>query len=247
MRSDRARTEVRERLMTVLAVFAAGILIGRIFYDSTWVGLFLAGALVIPAWKVVRKAFAERRKARLKRQFLAAVILLGDYLKTGYSVENALSQSVKELNDLYGEKSEIVSEWKEMILQLNLNRTPEETFRAFGEKSGIREIRDFADLFGIVKRSGGQLSEVVRETGAILEEQFSVEEEIRTATAARKLEQKIMDVMPAAIILYIRFSSPELLTPLYSTLFGRILMTVCLALYGFAVFWAERIIDIRFA
>jgi len=79
----------------------------------------------------------------------------------------------------------------------------------------------------------------------LLTEQFAVEDQIRTMTAAKRYEQRIMDVMPVGILMYIRLTSPGLLTVMYTTWTGRLAMTVCLAMYAAAFLWAEKIIAIK--
>ena len=54
-----------------------------------------------------------------------------------------------------------------------------------------------------------------------------------------------MDGIPLFILVYVRFASPELLRVMYETLAGRLVMTLCLIVYLFAVFLAERILRIR--
>ena len=220
-------------------------LLSLLFYNSLWPLPVLLIQVFMLLMKRRRDALIRKRKALLTRQFLAAGTLLGDYLKSGYSVENAVIRSTGELQEVWGEDADIVREWKEMAAGMRLNRPVEEVFSAFAERSGIEQIRDFSEIFHMVKRGGGQLGITVSAVTALLTEQFRVEDQIRTMIAAKRYEQKIMDLMPAAILLYIRISSPDLLTVLYTTIAGRIIMTVCLLLYGAAVWWAERIIDIR--
>lgn len=243
--SSAARETVRENALVFLVTLAALALLSYLFYDSALFGAALSIPAFFPARKLYRRSKEEKRVHRLKKQFLLGVSLLGDYLKTGYSVENALGCSGSDLAVYEGEESEIVHEWETMTREIRMNRTAEEAFYGFGIRSGIREIRDFSEIFGVVKRTGGNLSLVVRETSDLLSEQFLVEEEIRTSTAAKRMEQKIMDVMPAGILLYMKFTSPELLSPLYTSIAGRILMSVCLVLYIVAVLWAEKIANIK--
>ena len=225
--------------------FAAALLVSLVFYDS----LFALPFLLIPAeiffLKLMRRQRIAKRKEQLKREFLTAAELLGDYLRSGYSAENALLRSEKELLTVYGEKSDIVSEWRRMAAGLQLNSTVEEVFREFGERSGIPEIRDFSEIFGIVKRGNGQLGDVISAVTGQLSEQFRAEEQIRTMLSAKRLELRIMDVIPLAILLYVRMASPDLLEVMYQGLVGRAAMTLSLAVYVFAVFLAEQILKVR--
>jgi len=217
-----------------------------VFYDSLLPALFLwLPAFFFFAKREVRN-LRDKRKEELKKEFLFAAGLLGDYLRSGYSVENAIVSSEKELLQTFGKRSDILREWKGMGTQMKLNMTAEEVFRDFARRSHIQEIRDFSEIFEVVKRSGGQLSEVINRVTDILAESFSVEEQIRTSLAAKKLEQKIMNLMPAGILLYIKVASGELLTVMYESWLGRGVMTGCLILYGAAYVWAEKILKIEF-
>ena len=231
--------------MFIGTVLGVSVLVAFVFFDLPLLGAVFSVPAVLIFQKPLKRRKAEKRKERFKKEFLNAVTLLGDCLKSGYSVENAVERSIGELEELWGEQSDVVREWRRMAAGLRTARTIESLFRDLGQRSCIEEVRTFSELFGIVKRSGGQLSLVVRNTAERLTEAFQVEEQIRTATASKRFEERIMSVMPLGILLYIRFGSPDLLTPLYTTLFGRVFMAVCLAFYGAAICLSGRILRIR--
>ena len=238
---DRYRLSVREVLLygglTLLVLMA----LFYVFYDAAWLAFPVSVPVCLIFRKKLLKMLAERRKKRLRKEFLSAVTLMGDGLRSGYSAENAVASSVPELKNLYGEQSDMVREWNDMTRAFRLNRTIEELLKDFGARTHVPEIQDFADVFAVTKRSGGHLSSVVTDTGLILTEQFDAEEKVRTAVSARRFEQKIMNFMPVVILLYIRLTSPALIGVLYQDLTGRLVMTGCLAVYLAAVWFGERI------
>ena len=67
--------------------------------------------------------------------------------------------------------------------------------------------------------------------------------EIRTLLAARVYEQRIMSVMPAAVLLYIRLGSGEFLEGLYHNMTGALVMSVCLGIYGAAYLMGKRMVQ----
>ena len=69
--------------------------------------------------------------------------------------------------------------------------------------------------------------------------------EIDTFLAAKIYEQRIMMVMPAGVLLYIRLGSGEFIADLYHNPAGIAIMTVCLGLYLASCVLAEKIMDIR--
>ncbi len=88
---------------------------------------------------------------------------------------------------------------------------------------------------------------VIRHTVEIMEDRFQVKEEIRTLTASRQLEQKVMNVMPILIVLYIDSTSPGFFQVIYTTMAGRIIMSACLAVYAVSCYLSWKILDIKVA
>ena len=82
-------------------------------------------------------------------------------------------------------------------------------------------------------------------TVQIMEDRIQVKEEIRTLTASRRFEQKIMNGMPVLIVLYIDATSPGFFDGMYTTMAGRAVMTGCLAVYLLSYWLSGKILDIR--
>ena len=223
---------------------AAGItaVFAFLFYDSLMVFLAAVVPAVLFFLRLQKKRIVRERKAALKKQFLSAGTLLSDYLRSGYAVESAVRQSTGELIEMWGADSDIVREWKIIGAGLSYNHPVEELFGQFADRTGIPEIRDFADLFAVVNRSDGQVTEVLKAKTDLMKEAYAAEEQIETLLTAKQFEQRIMDVTPILILLYIRFTSPELLGVLYSGLAGRLIMTAAIGVYAAAFFWAEQIV-----
>ena len=220
-------------------------LLSYAFYDSAVPFLIVAAPALFFFLKKERVRHTVRRKELLKRQFLSAGNLLCDYLRSGYAVENAMQKSLTELRALWGDNSEIVREWENIVSGIRIGEPVETGLQRFAARSGIGEIRDFAEVFAAVKRTGGQIGEVLTSATELLSEKFRTEEQIRTMIAGKQFEQRVMDVMPIGILLYIRLSAPEMVSVLYTTLVGRLVMTGCLAVYILAFFWAEKIVKIE--
>ena len=62
--------------------------------------------------------------------------------------------------------------------------------------------------------------------------------------AQKKLEMKVMLVIPLAIIDYVRLTSADLLAVLYGNLAGGLIMSACLVVYVLMALWSRRIMDI---
>ena len=170
--------------------------------------------------------------------------ILAGLLHAGYSAENAIIAGCGELEQLYGPEEMIVREFVYMREQMNLNRSVEQVIQDFARRSGLEEAERFSQIFQIAKRSGGQLTPVICHTVSIMEDKSQVKEEIRTMSASVQFEQKVMMVIPFLMILYIDATSPGFFAVMYETVFGRLVMSGCLAMYLLSCYLSRKILDI---
>lgn len=122
-----------------------------------------------------------------------------------------MEKTAGEMEVMWGKDSRIVGEYRIMLFQMGINKTAEEVWQEFGRRSGLEEIEEFADIFSVVKRSGGELAKVIQLAVNQIQETSMTEEQIRVQTASRRYEQKIMNGMPILILLYVGMSSPDIM------------------------------------
>ncbi len=223
----------------------AGIifLFSYIFYRSVFAAIFLS-PILIPFLKEKKKESVEKRKRELSVQFREMMNSVIAGLQAGYSVENAFAHSYEDIVLLFGENSMMSMELKNLRRSLKNNINLEDVLTSLGERSHISDIADFAEVFRIAKRSGGDLPGILKNAASVITDKMEVRREITTMISAKKMEQNIMNVVPFGIILYIDFSSPGFFDSLYHNLFGVVLMSVMMGIYLFAYFLAKKITDI---
>lgn len=192
-----------------------------------------------------KKTLIPARKRKLLLQFREALSVLSGALSAGYSIENALAESVDELALLYGRDGLIVKEFGGLSHLVSMNIPIERAMDEFADRAGIDDIRNFARVLRIAKRSGGELVSIMNHTAETISDRIQVKEEILTMTAARRFEQNIMNAVPLLIILYIDFTSPGFFTIMYASIVGRIVMTLCLAAYLFSIHLSWKILNIE--
>lgn len=202
--------------------------------------------LLLPAaffWpRMQKEKLRKKRQDELRIQFKEGIRFLASSLAAGRSVENAFAAGVSEVKALYGEDAMICREFSYITRQLAMNRPVEQLLLEFAERSGLEEIRQFAEVFLVSKRGRGELIPVAEHVVHVIGDRIQVWEEIQTMTAEKRLEQKIMRLMPPAIVFYIDLTSPGFFLPAYETMAGRLVMTGCLAVYAAACVLSARIL-----
>ena len=139
----------------------------------------------------------------------------------------------------------MAEEFGSIIRQMKLNMPLEQLVEELARRSGIEEIASFSQVFGFAKRSGGDMMKIFQDTAEKIRQKSDVEREIETVLAAKRTEQRIMDLVPFGILFYVGVTSPEFLQPLYGNLLGAFVMTLCLLGYAAAFLLAEKILDIQ--
>jgi len=187
----------------------------------------------------------KEKRERLRNEFKDAILSVAANLRAGYAVENAFRECLQEMKLLYGGESLIYRELYKIVQGLANRISIEVLMEQFAKRSKLEEIQEFADIFAIAKRSGGNLTEIVDETAAMISEKIDVEKEIQVLLSAKRLEQNIMSVIPFAIICYVGAASGGYFDVLYATYAGRMVMTMCFAVYMAAYILGRKITDIR--
>lgn len=223
-------------------VCAAGI--SYLFYRSVWIsmlGSILYGGIYVHIRQKQRKT-EEQYEANL--QFREGLYSLSAALGAGYAVENALGEACSDLELLYGKDSLMAAEFHHMERQLQLNQPIEKVFQDFSQRWQTEDIQHFVQILQTAKRTGGDLIAITRLTAKRIGEKIEIQREIHTMVSGKRMEARIMNVIPLGLIGYFWISSPGFLDCMYQST-GRIVMTVLLIVYVFAFRWSEAIVAIE--
>ena len=87
--------------------------------------------------------------------------------------------------------------------------------------------------------------EIIRNAVRQMSEKIDVEREITTLMSAKKMEFKIMTMIPMAMILYMKISFPQFFDVLYGNILGVVIMSACLLVYFVAYEVGKRIVEVE--
>lgn len=219
------------------------VFVGILFYDSLIAALGGSPLLFVYCKKELAKLKIKKLE-KLEDHFKEMLSAVVAALRAGYSVENAFVEAYKDLAYRFGEKDVMVSELLMINRQVKNNTPMEQLLDKFAQNTGSSDIKDFAEIFKIAKRSGGDMGEIMEHTISIITGRMEIKEEIRLLTAAKKYEQKIMNLVPMGIIFYIRMTNPGYFQSLYHNGAGIVIMTGALCVYGAAYYMSEKILAI---
>lgn len=220
---------------------------GIISYLFYRVGIaFVIGLFFYPIfYRRKKRSGAERKRAELKVQFKDCLLSVSGAMRAGYSVENAWREAEKDMEQQYGRESSIFQELRHMNSQVDCNVPLEKLLENLAVRSHIEDIENFSGIFSYAKRSGGDFSAIIGSSVQQLRDKMELKEEIETAVAAKRMEQKVMNAVPLFILAFVNTASGEFLSVLYHNTAGAVIMSSCLAVYAGAYLWSEKIVDIE--
>lgn len=234
----------KEILFNIFILLLILLFIAKLFY-GTFIAMVILLPFIIPLLKKRKEQILKRKQQKLERMFKDMLVSVSDALKTGYSVENALKESYKDMISLYGEHSDICTEMRQMISRIKLNVSIEDVFQEFANRSELKNAKLFSQIFSVAKRTGGNMVEVIKSVTDNIVLNETVKEEIETEIYGKRMEHRIMMLIPFILICFVSVSSDGFLDIMYETLLGKIIMTICVFGCFVAYVWGEKITEME--
>ncbi len=231
----------------ILYLFEGALLVCTVSF--TFYRSFIAFLVMLPFLyfflKYKKEELIRKRREELLLQFREYILAVQSALNAGNSVENAFIEAGREMEKMYGVKGLMAKEAVILTRRLRSNETLERILQELADRAELEDILDFANVFAAAKRSGGDLSGIIRRAGEVIGDKIDVLREIETELSAKKYETRVMEAVPFGIIFYLNITSPDFLSVLYHSAAGAVVMTVCLLLYAVSFRMAEKITAIE--
>lgn len=229
-----------ERIGAVMCCGGITMLLAYFFYRSV-LALIPLSLVGVAAYMRMGRDRAGKVREELASQFRECILSVATLLQAGYSVENAFLECRQDMALMYGEEAVICRELTFIKRGLNINISLEELLGDLALRSNCEEIAQFAQIFTLAKRNGGNMAEIIRSSAHQIGRQIELKQEVQTLLGGKKMELMIMKLMPFGILLYIDMGNRGYFDSLYHNLTGAAIMTGCLGVYLGAYLLGERI------
>ncbi|WP_281887279.1 type II secretion system F family protein [Paenibacillus sp. YYML68] len=239
--------ELSSRQWLAAALFGALLMsiVAWVFYrELLAIILFAPLGLLFPGmW---RKRLIARRKAQLKLQFKQLLSTVSSALGAGRSIESAIRESLSDLRLLYPDgKSPILQELAMIIHRMDNGESVESALFEFAGRAKLEELSQFAQVFVICKRTGGNLVQVVRRTSLLIQEKLEIELDLQVTLAQKRFESKLLSAAPIVFVAIMAWSAPDYMEPLYGSLVGVFVMTGAIGVMALCQYWIQHIMNIK--
>ena len=233
----------QQRILGFVVGMIAGAVVFQIFF-GLWIFSILAaagcGIVGILAYKSI---LHKKRNALLLLEFRDMLESISTSLGSGKNTTQAFSDARSDMKNQYGEQTDIVKELDIILSGLESNVTAEVLLKDFAKRSHNENIQNFADVFSVANRTGGNIRQIVYETKNVINDKITVEQEIQTLISGKKNELNIMMILPLIVVTQVKSMKASDTTG--DMLFNFIVRLVALGMFVLAYIIGKRLMKIE--
>lgn len=219
----------KEKTILYLCTGIAGLVLSMLLYRN-----ILFALLIIPFTPRI-KVFAEehlasRRKKRYMAEFKDFLFMASTAIGAGRSMKDAIGESISSLSNIHGHNAVLVKDLTKAYDRMENGRENDvSVLSEMADASGLEDVCDFVTIYAICKSSGASLIIALNRAAGVIMEKMSIENEIEELVKRKESEGMVILIMPALVLLFLNLFAPDYIAPMYETLTGRVIMSVCAA------------------
>jgi tight adherence protein B len=190
----------KEIVIGALAGGLAGGIVVMIFFGLWFLTILSIPLCAIAGIVIYKNMLLNKRRSRLVVQFRDMLESVSSSLGSGRNVKDAFIGAYTDMQAQFGENAEIVDELHIIKSGIASNINMEVLLQDFARRSHDENVQNFADVFSVANRRGGNIRQIIFETKDVISEKIMVEQDIQTVISGKKNELNIMMVLPLIVV-----------------------------------------------
>lgn len=215
----------------ILTLAAALIPVTYLLFSTIWAPVVgVLGALVAPALPFVwLNGETKKRRLKMEEQLPDALDMLVNAMRAGYSFQHAMRFIGEEMDAPLG--PEFLRFYEEQRLGMDVR----DALLALQARVDGMDVKMFVTAVLIQRETGGNLSEVLGNIGAVMRERFRIRGEIQTLTAQGRMSAKIMSALPVLVYFATSALNPKYMNDMRAASIGVFMLVTAgvLAVVGY--------------
>lgn len=198
----------------------------------------LAGSIMLMAPAKVLIVLRTRRRRRFNVQLVDALTNMGNALKSGFSIIQAVEHVVAN-----GE-SPISEEFGTMLHQTRVGVSFQEAMRNMEQRVGSEDLTLVVLSIETARRTGGNLTEIFTNISHTIQERLRIENRIRTLTAQGRLQGIVLSLMPLCLGIVLNIVQPGMIQPFLHSTVGIVVVMAIAVMLTCGALMIRKIINI---
>lgn len=220
--------------LSVFSILLMGAMTGGKLLPALLLGVV---AFYVPTVIVQRRI--RKKRELINEQIPAALTMMANSLRSGYSYLQAIDLVAKEMPYPIGDEFGIV------VKEMNLGINTDDAFMNLVRRVSTDDLDLMVTAFLIQRQVGGNLAELLDNIAETLRERVTMKQKINALTAQGKLSGLVLCLLPIALVVILYLLNPGYLRPFFVNPIGKLLTGLGLVLMGIGVVWMRKIVDIK--
>lgn len=230
-------SQARTFLLIKYGGAVVALLIGVFVLGSLVFGVFLA-ALVFFVPGFMLENIVRRRRDRLQEQTGDVMTALSACIKGGMTIEQSIDEVAETMHPPISEEFALIRE------RIDAGQTPINAIKSANERLEVPRLGLIFQTITVSLERGGRLASLMDRLAESTREIERVEERVKTETSGLRLSARIMAFMPLVLGLMLYVADPKMVTLLFDTFFGNVVLVIAIALDIGAYLIMKKLIDL---
>lgn len=220
------------RTLIVALFFICGLMAINVM-----LGFFLAAiGFFLPSF--ILKRMREKRVKQLETQLVEGLELMGNALKSGLTLQQAMELLVKEF------PAPVSQEFNRVLAENRLGVELTEALQNMSIRLESTIVAILVSGVGITKRCGGDLTQIFSNIAQTIREQATIEGKLDAVTAQGRFQGLILSIMPFALIVVLYFVDRSHVETLFGYQMGIYAVAAVFGMVMMAQAWINKILKI---
>jgi tight adherence protein B len=171
-------------------------------------------------------------------QFIDALHLMSNALKSGLSLQQAIELVVREM------KPPIADEFGRLVKEIHLGRLTDDALKRFAERLPLEDVQLAVDSILTLRETGGNLSETFEVIARTIVERKKVQGKIKSMTAQGMTQGMVACAMPIFMMLMFSVIDPGFMTPFFTTPLGFMMLAFVFILDGMGMWLMFKLVKV---
>lgn len=225
-------------LLHCLLFFAAIGFSGYLMGSWMW-GVVIGGFIGIMGPRFWLKGRWKKRITEINEQVEESMI----YMSNSFKANPALPDAIQDVINSMGPP--ITQEFSVLLKEYKLGTPLDTALINMQNRVPARNLQLAVSALLIGRTVGGNIPGILEDIASTIRESYRLERVIDTQTAQGKMQAWVMGLMPAVVIGMFYLMDPELITPLFETLWGYLILATAAVLNVIGVVFILKIVRIE--
>jgi len=228
----------QEFVLIHIFITLAGAGLGT-FFMGGWIGGIGGLVLGFFAPRVWLRRQWSARIQSINEQIEEAMIYMANSFKANPSLPEAIADVTTAM------PAPISQELSVMLREYKLGTPLDDCLIRLQQRMPARNLELAISALLVGRTVGGDIPKILEDIGSTIRESYRLERVIDTQTAQGKMQAWVMGAMPAVVVSVFYLMDPELISPLFNTMIGYIIISIAVVLNIIDMILILKIVNIR--